>query len=498
MSSLDGTSQLIRLLLRRDRLRLAIWVLALLALTWISADAMGSTFPTQASIDAYAASVSGSPAIIAMSGPPIGLDTLAGIVLSKVSSTSIVGVSLIAMLTVVRHTRAEEEDGRAELLRATVVGRHAAAAATLVVCALLDVVLGVGTALAVQAASVPVSASWLYGTSVAALGLVFAGIALLLAQVFTLSRTVLGATLAVLAAAYVVRAAGDVRDDWLVWLSPVGWAQATHPLGGERWWPLVVPLAATVVLVGVTVALIDRRDVGAGLVAPRAGSPTASRLLSGPLGLALRQQRGALVGWGIGLLLLSAAIGSLSREVADMARGNPALSDYLATSRQGSLTDSYFSTMLLLATGLSRTRWLLGSLVVTLAGTVLLLVVCGLGLGLAYGLVVSDAGAPLRFAGLILVYVPAALALAALTVLLVGWVPRRAALVWAAVGFCLVIGWFGGLLRPPRWVEQLSPFSHTPAVPVEAVGPAGPSVVALCVVLMVGAGVVGLRRRDVG
>ena len=61
-----------------------------------------------------------------------------------------------------------------------------------------------------------------------------------------------------------------------------------------------------------------------------------------------------------------------------------------------------------------------------------------------------------------------------------------------------MIGWLGGLLRPPHWVEQLSPFSHTPAVPVDAVRLAGPSVIALCVVLLVGAGVLGLRRRDIG
>ena len=62
----------------------------------------------------------------------------------------------------------------------------------------------------------------------------------------------------------------------------------------------------------------------------------------------------------------------------------------------------------LLATGLSRTRWLLGSLVVTVLGTVLLVAVAGFGMGLAYGLVLGDASQPWRLAGLALVYAPAA------------------------------------------------------------------------------------------
>jgi ABC-2 type transport system permease protein len=527
VTGLEGTLRLVGLVLRRDRVRLLIWVGALLGLTWFSADAMGTTFPTQRSIDSYAASVAASPAIIAMSGPPIALDTLAGIVINKVAFTSIIGVALLAVFTVVRHTRAEEEEGRSELLRATVVGRYAGGAAALSVATLVSVLVGAGTALALISVSVPVSGSWLFGMSVAAIGIVFAAVALAAAQVFTHARTALGVTLGVLGVAYLVRAAGDVREDFLVWLSPIGWSQATHPLGDERWWPLLVSVAAAVLLVLGAVWLADRRDVGAGIMAPRDGAAAASRWLSGPVGLAFRLQRGALVGWAAGLFVLAAAVGSLSRAVQDMARDNPVLSDYLAAGGQGSLTDSFFSSMLLvqallcsafavssalrlrseetsgrleslLATGLSRTRWLLGSLVATLAGTVVLLVLSGLGLGLTYGLVVSDAEQPLRMAALTAVYAPAALAPAALAVLLIGWLPSGVAIAWVALAYCFVLGWLGGLIHPPRWVQVLSPFWHTPTVPAESVTSAGPVAIAVGVVVLVVVGCLGVRRRDIG
>ena len=527
MRTLDGTLELLRLALRLDRVRLALWVLGVVGLTYLSGSAMASAFPTQRTIDAYGLSVSGSPAMVAMTGPPIGLDTLAGIVINKVAVLAIIGTALAAVLTVVRHTRGEEEEGRSEVLRATVVGRHAGAVAAMLLATGLCVVLGTGVALALLGSQVPASAAWLFGAGVAAQGLVFGAVAVVAAQVFTHARTVAGVSVAVVGVAYVVRAVGDVQGNGLVWLSPIGWAQATHPLGDERWWPLLVPLVAVALLGLGAVALADRRDVGAGLVAPRGGRATAGGSLAGPVGLALRLQRGSLVGWAGGLFVLALAIGSLSRAVGDMARGNATLERYLAATGQASLTDTFLSTMLLilaliaagfavssalrlrteeasgrleplLATALSRRHWLLGSLVVTVAGTLVLLVVSGLGMGLSYGLVTSDPSQPLRLAGLALVYAPAALSLAALAVLLVGWAPRAVGVAWAVLALCFVLGWLGGLFHPPQWVADLSPYHHTPAVPVDPVTLGSPTLVLLAAALLTVLGVLGFRRRDVG
>lgn len=523
---LEGLSGLLRLAVRRDRVRLSVWVVALTAVTYLSGSAMATTFPTPASIAAYARSAA-SPAVVAMAGPPIALDTLPGIVISKVAVTCIVAAGLLAILTVVRHTRSEEEEGRSEMLRATVVGRHAGTAAALLLASGASALLGVGSAVALTGASVPASAAWLFGAGITALAIVFAALTAVLAQVFSHARTALGAALALLGVAYVVRAAGDVGDNWLVWLSPIGWSQATHPLGDERWWPLLVSLVASGLLVGVAVALANRRDVGAGLVSPRNGSATASPMLSGPVGLAFRLQRGLLASWAAGLLVLGVAVGSLTDAVEDMTRDNPTLEKYLAATGQGSLVDSYLSTMLLImallaagfavtsalrlrpeetsgrlellvSTGVSRTRCLLGTLAVTAVGTVVVLACGGLGLGLSYGVTVSDPGQAVRFAGLLLVYAPAVLAMAALAVLLLGWRPAGASVAWAALAVCFVFGWLGGLLNPPRWMQEISPFWHTPAVPVDPVSLTAPSVIALAVVLLVGAGVLGLRRRDIG
>lgn len=526
MTGFEGSTTLVRLALRRDRVRIPVWVLALSGITAASASAVSRAYPTQRAIDSYADSLGNSPSAIAMAGPPVALHTYAGVVIYETVFTATVGVALMAVFQVVRHTRAEEEDGRTELLRSARVGRHAGSAAALAVTSLASALVGAGVALAETGGGVPLSAALLFGAGVAALGVVFGAITLCLAQVFTHGRAATGAGLAVLGAAFVLRAAGDVGDNGLVWLSPIGWSQATHPLGESRWWPLLVPVLVIGWLLLGSVALAERRDLGAGLVATRTGPAGAAGSLRGSVSLAFVLQRGSILGWSSGVFVMAAASGSLTREVRSLTKDNPQLAEYFRGTG-GSLIDSFFASMLLIlallatgftvssvlrlraeesagrveplmAAGMSRVRWLLGGLSVTLAGTVLVLLVGGLGLGLTYGLVVSDLGQAPRFAALVLVYLPAVLSLAALAVLLLGWLPGAARAVWAVLAFCFVLGWLGGLLNPPAWVQRLSPFSHVPQVPVDALSWQPLATITLAVVLLVLVGVLGLRRRDIG
>jgi ABC-2 type transport system permease protein len=526
VTGFEGTGGLLRLALRRDRVVLPVWLLALSGLTYYAGHAMGIAFPTQSSIQAYAASAADSPSLIAMSGPPIALDTLPGIVLTKVWMMTLLGVCLVALFTVVRHTRSEEEEGRADLLRSAAVGRHAAGAAAILLASGASVVLGALIALALVGATLPLGSAVLYGASIAALGVVFAATGLCLAQLFTHARAADGAGLALIGVAYVVRAAGDIRENALVWVSPMGWAQAPHVLGRERWWPLLVSLVAAGLLVVLATRLSAARDVGFALVAPRDGSRAGGRLLSGPLGLAIRLERGAVTAWAAGMFVLALMMGSLSPAIEEMAGDNPALEKYMRFTGQGTFLEAFLAMMLLvmallatgfavasamrlrheetadhleplLATGLSRSRWLLAWSVVTVVGAVLLLLVGGFGLGLASTLT-ADGANPVRMAGLALLFAPAVLSLAALVVLLFGWRPGWVAVGWVALGLCFVLGWLGELLNLPDWVVNLSPFSHVPRVPIVPATWAAPTYTAVAAVLLALVGWAGFRRRDIG
>lgn len=527
MNRFTGTGHLVRLALRRDRIRIPLWVVTLAAITYASGNAVAGLYPDQERIDGYARLVGTSPLTVAFSGPPVGLDTLAGIVVYEVSFTVILGAAIMAVTMMTRHTRAEEESGRSEMLRATEVGRHAGAAAALVTttgtCLLLGGALGVAltpTALSGRDAAV-------FGAAVASLGIVYAAVTLCLAQLFVHSRTATGAGLLVFGIGYVLRAAGDVREDWLVWLSPIGWAQATRVPTDSRLWPLLLPVLATLLLLALAVLLADRRDFGGGLLPSLPGRATAPPTLTGTLGLTWRIQRGAVIGWSVAMLAFALITGSLGSSMQDMIDSNPALADYLELASGVSVLDSYIATMVLilglgvgsfavwsaghrgpeedggqlelvLAGPLGRVRVTVEHLLVSAAATTAVLLVTAVGVGVSHGLVTSDAAEGWRAFGAQLAYLPAILTLIGLVALFDGWLPRWTWVGWVALALAFLVGWLGGLLDPPRWVVELSVFSHTPRVPIESAWDLELLVLVLCALALMAAGVVGFRRRDVG
>ena len=185
------------------------------------------------------------------------------------------------------------------------------------------------------------------GAAFACVGFVFAGLTAVTAQLTENARVASGIAGAVLAAAFVVRAIGDVGDGTVSWLSPLGWAQKTRPFAGEQLWPLLLPVVVAAVFVVVAVRLLDRRDLGAGLVPPRPGPATASPRFAGAGALARRLQRGGVVWWGIGVVVLGVAYGSIAGQIDDFVGDNDAVADVIAR-RGGSLVDSFLATSLLI------------------------------------------------------------------------------------------------------------------------------------------------------
>ncbi|MGH3977993.1 MAG: ABC transporter permease, partial [Pseudonocardiaceae bacterium] len=260
MTALDGTGTLIRLMLRRDRIRIPVWIAAIIGLVLLTAQSIKGLYPTPADLAAAAAVIENNPTALVMNGPAQGLDTLGGRIAFELGAFGAVVVALMSLLMVGRHTRAEEETGRTELVRAAVVGRYAPVSAALLVTAVANVLVGAAIAAGLVGMDLPLTGSLTLGAAFATVGLVFAGVAAVAAQVTEHTRGAYGLAVAVLGLAFVLRAAGDVGDGTLSWLSPIGWGQASRPFASERWWPLLLAVAAAALLVAAALALGARRD----------------------------------------------------------------------------------------------------------------------------------------------------------------------------------------------------------------------------------------------
>ena len=527
MTSLTGTVALTRFILRRDRIRILIWIVPIVALAALTVVGIKGFFPDQAALDQTAAATQHNAAAIAFNGAPQGLDTVGGQVAFQFGAPGMVLVSLMSIFMLGRLTRGEEEAGRLEVVRSLPVGIHANTIAAVLVVAAMELIVGVLTTAALIAQGLPVAGSVVFGLSFFLVGLVFGGVALLVGQVTESTRVVYGTAGAVLGAAFVLRAIGDIGDGTLSWLSPIGVAQKARPFAGELWWPLLLLVGATVLLVLAAAVLAARRDLGAGLVAARPGPASAAPSLGSPLGLAIRLQRGSLFGWGVGLVVIGIAYGSLGPTVDAFIGGNKALADMFAGSGGGTLTDLYFTTsirvMALLATGfaiqsalrvrseetsmraelvlatpVSRWRFAGSHLAVASVGSVILLAVIGLATGLSYGLTGGDMQSVPRLLEAAVVYAPAMWLMVGVAVALDGLAPRLVGMTWVILVACLVVGFLGVVLGLPDWVQQLSPFERVPQLPaasLTAVPLVAMTAIAAALALV---GLTGLRRRDIG
>jgi len=516
-------------MLRRDRIRIPAWLLGLLVFTVGTASNLATLYSSPADRQIIAASMD-SPAGIAMIGVNYGLDDYHyGVMMGhQMLPFTVLLAGVMSVLLLVRHTRLEEATGRAELVRAGVVGRHATTAAALGVVMVANVglalllALGMGS-LGLEGITWP--GSWLYGASHAVVGLTFAAVAAITVQITEHSRGASGMAMGAIGLAYALRAVGDVSSPALSWLSPIGWAQATQVYVNDRWWPLLVGAAVTAVLTAVAVQLSTRRDVGAGLRQPRPGPAAASAALVRPLGFAFRLHRAGIIGWCVSLFLLGVMYGSVLGDAEQMLTDIQALEEFLPDSATVSVTTSFASVITtvlaiiatiygvlaalklrseesagraepVLATGLSQPRWVLSHVAVAMLGSVAVLLSAGLGIGLTGAASTGDAGLALRLTWAALAYAPALWVVVGLVAALFGLAPRAVMVTWALVLYSFVVNYLGQLLQFPEWMSRLSPFGHVPQMPMEAFSVWGLAGLVVLAAALTAAGLAGFRHRD--
>ena len=470
-----------------------------------------------------------SPAATMMSGPGYGLDnyTLGAMISNEMVLWLAVPAAMMSILLVVRHTRAEEETGRAELIRSAVVGRHAAPTAALIVALIANAGVAGLVALAMMSGDLATADSFAVGVGIGLCGLVFAGVATVTAQLTEHARSASSLAMSVVGVAYLLRAIGDAAQPGgsvVSWFSPLAWGQQTRPFVDLRWWPLLLSILVAAVTVAIASALSGRRDVGAGLLPPRLGPAEAPASLSTPLGLAFRQQRASVIGWAIGLFVFAVATGSLSDSVTEAVAENPELGEiFTANGRQP--TDGFYATMAMflaflvaafavtsvlrlrseersghteavLATAVSRQRWIAAWLGFTVMAVTFLLAISGLGVGLGAAAGASGPGVITEVTVATLAFLPAVLVVVGVAALLFGIRPGASALAWLLLGYAFFLGMFGALLKLPGFVADLSPFSHLTVMPLRDLEPLWLAVLIVIATALTTIGAALFRRRD--
>ncbi|MFJ4278525.1 ABC transporter permease [Streptomyces massasporeus] len=517
---LAGTSTLLRFALRRDRLMIPVWIAVNALMVLSMPGTLEGLYGTPAERADLIRQMETNSSLRAMVGPVFG-DSLGALTAWRVGVYAGALAAVMSLLIVVRHTRDEEESGRQELVASGMVGRRASLTAALLAAAVANGVLAL--LVAAGLAGQGTTGALALGFGIAAVGMVFATTAAIVAQLTESARLARGLTAAVLGAAFVLRAAGDSATDdgssVLTWLSPLGWLENLRPYASERWWLLAL-LAGAVALQGaVAYALAGRRDLGMSFLPTRPG-PASGRLGSAGA-LAWRLQRGAVLGWSLGFFLAGVVYGGMTEGAADLVGDNAgARRIFERMGGQSGLTDAFLASMVgmlgliaalyivasvlrlhgeetsgraepVLANAVGRVRWAVGHLVIAFGGAALIMLLAGLGFAVGYG---KETGPILAAC---LVQLPAVWVIGGLAVLLHGVLPRAALAAWGVAGAVLLIGWVGPALDAPQAVLDISPFGHLPKLPGGSMQWGPVLVLTGLAVLLVTAGLAGLRRRDI-
>ena len=525
-----NTGILLRFMIRRDRIRLPIWLFSITLITILVANAFTDLYATDQESQAIAETMS-NPAMSAMVGQGYGLDnyTTGAMMAHQMLLFTALAVAIMSILLVTRHTRADEEDGRIEMIRSLPTGRLSNLHATVLVVSATNIILAllVGFSLyALQIESMDLQGSLLYGAVLGATGIFFTAITALFAQLSENARGTIGLSFTVLGIAYLIRAIGDAGNEIISWFSPLGWVLASEVYVNNYWWPIILTLGAAILLIILALYLNAIRDLESGFIAAKPGRKHASRFLQSPLGLTLRIQRTSMIAWMIGMVLLGASYGSVLGDLESFFGENEMMQELLTSAEGYSLTEQFIPMLMiimamlstvpalmamlklkseerknrtehLLGRAVSRTKLIGGYFFIAISVSVIMVSLVAIGLWSAGSTVMDD---PISFGTIYqaaIVYLPAIWVMLAIALLLMGINPSLTGLTWLYLGYSFFVIYLGGLLNVPDWLGNLSPYGHIAQLPIENMDYMASAYLTIIAILISVIGFAAYRKRDI-
>ena len=524
--------------IRDSRLAFIIAAGLLGALPLVFGAAIGTVFPTREARDDISSLIGAMPAsMVNLFGKPVGLGTLGGYMSWKYGAIFVLGSALWSITALSGTLAAEARRGSLDFVAVTAFGKRRIAiekvAAHVTVLTLAMAVLAVSCAVGSTFgdASLGDSISLLSGVAFALwvgfIALFFGGLAFALSPVLGRAGSA-GVAVIVMMVLWVANGL-DVLGP-VASLSPFRWTADHIGLVGQYdWAPLALVGIVSFVFLAIGVGLFARRDLGvtAGLSLP--GLPASILGVHGPIARAFGEELPRALSWGIGLGLFGAVLGSLVGPFADEVAKDPGLiktfgsifpgidfttaggwlqlyaelffiaagfagatfvAKWASDENEGRLEE-------LLASPMSRARWVLAGGAAAILATVVMTVMFALGTGL--GAAVGGGTAGDATLGSV------SLGLYAVAIVGVGFAVGglwRTSLAAEIAALVVVATYLIDLVVPalglPDWVHQLALTAHFGQPMLGQWDPVG--VVASIAIAAVGIvlGAWGMSRRDVG
>lgn len=330
--------------------------------------------------------------------------------------------------------------------------------------------------------------------------------------------------MAALGVLYMMRAAGDIGNETLARLSPMGLILRTEVYVRNLWWPVPIVLLISVVIMVIAFYLNAIRDMGQGFLQAKPGRKHASALLLAPGGLALRLLGGTIIGWLIGSFALGVSYGSIMGDL-EAFLDNDMFKQILPSKPGFSLTEVFITMLMsvmaitaaipclnaalklhseekrnhiehLSSRAVSRTGMMMSCFIISVISSFLMLFAAVIGL---WGSSAAVMVTPVAFSSLwkaMMVYLPALWVMIGFTFLLVGVFPKWTNLCWIYLVLSFFFIYFGRIMQLPEWTNKLSPFGYIPQLPLDEINYTTLVILSLIAIVLAVVGFIGYRRRD--
>ena len=525
----------------RDSRRALLLVGGILAIILVAvSQAIVREFATPESREGLAAVIAAVPPILqGLAGPVVNVDTLGGYMSYKYGTFFPLVASLWSILALSGTLASEARRGSLEFVAAAPISRQRIAleklAGHLVALGIAVVMVFVALLIAGGAATlpgdeIPVEAAAGYALWLGAMALVAGALAFALAQ-FVGRGSAIGIAGAVMFAGFILNGYRTAIPEVapfadLTWF---GWTAGHIPLAGMFDWASVgLVLVVAILFLAIGVAAFVRRDLGSTSAIPSPSLPRALVGLHGPGGRTFGAQLPSALAWGLGIGLFGLMIAGSGQSFVDQLAESPDFlrllssifpnSDITAVGGFLQLVFIEFGYVLaglsaatlvavwasdetsgrlefLLATPLSRGRWVVAGGIALLGGVVLVTVMAAIGIAIGASITGGDIATPIVGTSVLGLY---AAALVGIGVTVGGVFGTRLAAPFVAV--LTIVIWFVDIIVPalglPAVVHDLALTAHYGLPMLGQWDPVGIVASLGLAVAGIALGAWGFRRRD--
>jgi len=530
-SNFNNTLKLTIFTYKREIINTLIWLVILVGLTFVVAIAFNNIYATGEDLMGIAETMR-NPAMIAMVGPIFDINnyTIGAMMGQMMLLFTVIAVCFMNIFIVVRHTRKDEEALRVEVVRSLPVGRLSNLLSTLIICfdinVLFSIVIGFGLYF-LNISSMDLNGSLLYGAGIGVVGFLFASIGAIFSQLASTSRGAYSYSFMFIGITYLIRAYGDIKNNILAYISPLGLVLRTEVYVTNRWFPILILFLLSIICSVIAIWINSKRDLGAGIIPAKNGRSEASKYLSKPIGFTARLLKSSLITWFIILFMLGASYGSVFGDLESFLDSSEMLKQmFLQPGVNFTFAEQFLSTLMVIysivvtivvlllllrvrteekkgrleqiySKKVSRNKLLGSYVLISFISSIVLTFLYGFGLWIAAFSVMTDPISFLTVFKASMVYLPAIWVMLGVGVLFISFLPKLTKLIWVYLGLSFFVVYLGKILQLPTWVEKLTPYGNVPRLPIETMNWTSLIVLTIISIVLIIIGFYGYRKRDI-